>query len=108
MKLVVIESPYASPDPILKMRNRFYLDDAIRDCLRRGESPYASHLMLTSVLDDNIPEERARGISAGFEWARVCDLVAVYTDLGISKGMSLAISIHAAAGREISYRKLSE
>jgi len=104
MKLVIIESPFKGDTA----RNKRYLRSCIRDCLKRGESPYASHRMLTDALDDDIPEERALGIEAGLAWAHVRQPVfdsdpadgyilrynlvchAFYIDLGFSGGMQLA------------------
>ena len=42
--------------------------ESIRDCIARGESPYASHQMLTEALDDTNPIERNAGIQAGLAW----------------------------------------
>lgn len=69
--------------------NQRYLAAALADCIRRGESPYASHAILTlpGVLDDAKPEERARGIEAGFAWRKMAALSAFYIDLGWSSGM---------------------
>lgn len=64
MKLVIIESPYKGDVE----RNKLYLRACIRDCINRGESPYASHRMLTDALDDTDPVERAIGIKAGLSW----------------------------------------
>ena len=105
MKLVIIESPYKGD----VARNKRYLRACIRDCIfRRGESPYASHRMLTDALNDNDPEERATGIEAGLAWAHVRQPVfggppaegyilrhnlaihAFYIDLGYTNGMTLA------------------
>lgn len=84
---VIIESPYSGD----VARNRRYLQSAIRDCLRRGETPYASHQMLTDALDDNIPEQRELGISAGFAMRDLLvsqgATVAFYIDHGMSSGM---------------------
>lgn len=87
MKLVIIESPFAGDVE----RNRSYLSAAIRDCLGRGEAPFASHGFYTYHLDDLIPEERELGIRCGLEWGARADLAAIYTDLGISNGMERAI-----------------
>ena len=101
MKLVIIESPYKGN---VALHER-YLRACIRDCLKRGESPYASHRMLTDALNDNVPEERALGIEAGFAWAHagvlhegatqeLDDFEEVkhvfYVDFGYSTGMLLA------------------
>ena len=89
MKLVIIESPFAE-DVETNVR---YARACVRDSLKRGEAPIASHLLYTQpgVLDDLVPAERQWGIDAGHEWMRVADLVAVYLDHGISRGMLLGI-----------------
>lgn len=88
MKLVIIESPYAGNVD----RNLRYLRACLKDSLQRGESPYASHGLLTQpgVLDDNDTNERALGIKAGYEWYRVADAAVFYCDLGWSPGMKLS------------------
>ena len=69
MRLVIIESPYAGNVPL----NLLYLRACMRDCLSRGEAPFASHALYTQpgVLDDGDPAERAHGIEAGFAWRAV-------------------------------------
>ena len=59
--------------------------------MKRGESPYASHQMLTIALNDEDPVERDLGIRAGYAWWRVAHLVAFYVDLGWSDGMRKAL-----------------
>ena len=90
MKKVIIESPYGG-DITLNLR---YLRACMRDCILRGESPYASHGLLTQegVLRDEIPEERELGINAGFEWRKVADYTVVYVDLGYNRGMNAGIA----------------
>lgn len=104
MKRVVIESPYAG-DIELNLR---YLRACMADCLLRGEAPFASHGLYTQpgVLRDDVPAERQHGIDAGFTWRSAADATVVYTDLGITRGMSAGIE-HAEKGdREIVYRSL--
>lgn len=101
VKLVIIESPYKGNVSL----NERYLRACIRDCINRGESPYASHRMLTDALDDTDPVERAIGIKAGLSWrnahmpirdsdgtvigyTKVCHIF--YVDLGKSEGMLLS------------------
>lgn len=71
------------------LRNMRYLRAALRDCLLRGEAPYASHALYTQpgVLDDTKPEEREHGIAAGFAWRGVAEITLFYVDLGWSRGM---------------------
>lgn len=102
VRLIIIESPYAGD----VARNMAYAHECVRDCLNRGESPYASHIMLTTATDDTIPEQRRVGIDAGLCWATRADAIAVYTDHGITPGMAYAINVHTAAGRTIEYRSL--
>lgn len=85
MKLVYVISPYAGDVE----RNLRYLRACLADCFRRGEAPFASHALYTQpgVLRDEVPEERALGMEAGRAWMEWADVVAVYTDLGESRGM---------------------
>lgn len=106
MKRVAIESPFAADTPAALALNRSYLLDAIRDCLARGESPYASHLMLTQALDDNVPEQRELGITAGLAWAERAEARVVYIDRGISPGMERGIQHAHDTGQLVEYRKL--
>ena len=93
MRRVIVESPYAGDVP----RNLRYLRACLADCLARGEAPFASHALYTQpgVLDDALPEERRRGILAGFAWAEFAQARVVYLDLGMSRGMLEGIE-HAA------------
>ncbi|MBU8901037.1 hypothetical protein KRR26_36165 [Corallococcus sp. M34] len=102
--IVIVESPYAGNIE----HNVAYARAALSDCLRRGEAPYASHLLYTQpgVLRDEVPEERNHGIEAGFEFRRVSQATVVYTDLGYSEGMKLGIRHAEALGHPIEYRSL--
>lgn len=103
-RLVVIESPYAGDIE----RNLRYLRACMADCLARGEAPYASHALYTQpgVLDDAIPAERIKGITAGFAWGKHAHLVAVYVDLGVTRGMEQGIEIAKARGIPVEERRL--
>lgn len=104
MKLVVIESPLAGD----RERNRAYARACMRDSIRRGEAPLASHLLYDQpgLLDDNDPAERILGIQAGFAWAEHAELVAVYIDLGISAGMDAGIMRATNCGQAVEHRKI--
>jgi len=104
MRRVIIESPYAGNVEL----NLRYLRAAMRDCLDRGEAPFASHGLYTQdgVLDDNIPAQRDLGIAAGFAWRIVADATVVYTDLGITIGMEFGIAHADECGRAVEYRTL--
>lgn len=106
MRLVIVESPYAGDVE----RNLRYLRAAMRDCLLRGEAPYASHALYTQpgVLDDTLREERALGIEAGLQWGALAEATVVYTDLGYSRGMEQGIARARAEGRPVEVRSLPE
>lgn len=101
---VTIESPYAGDVEA----NVAYAKRCVHDCLRRGESPYASHLFFTQpgLLDDLEPEQRRLGIDAGLAWQRSAGVVAVYVDRGISGGMLEGIRHASARGAHIEVRAL--
>jgi len=104
MILVLLESPYAGDIEA----NLTYARKCMHDCFKRGEAPFASHLLYTQegVLDDNIAEERMLGIEAGLLWGSKADKTVVYTDLGISIGMGYGIENAIKAGRMIDYRSI--
>lgn len=93
MRLVVIESPLAAQTPDGIAENRAYACRCARHVLDMGDSPYASHLFFDQpgILDDLVPEERKRGLEAGFAWGAKAEVVAVYIDRGVSLGMKLGI-----------------
>src|SRR4249920_519320 len=76
--LVVIESPLNADTRDGIEQNKAYAKKAMLDSLSRGEAPYASHLLYDQpgILDDLNPDERHRGILAGFAWGAKADIVA--------------------------------
>lgn len=108
MRLVIVESPYASPYHVEVLRNERYARACLADCLKRGEAPFASHLLYTQtgVLDDRKPYQRAKGIEAGLAWGKFAEATVVYTDRGISAGMQQGIDRALALSRPIEYRSL--
>jgi len=89
---VLIESPFKATDPITAIKYRQYLSKAIMHSLGKNEAPFASHGFYTYYLDDEVDEERRKGICAGFAWGEVAQLVAVYADYGISRGMKAGVA----------------
>lgn len=105
MRRVIIESPLAGDREL----NRAYAKRCMQDSLARGEAPYASHLLFDQpgLLDDDNPGQRELGMRAGFAWAVAAELIAVYTDRGISAGMLAGIAVHKHNGTPIQYRSLN-
>lgn len=110
MKLVVIESPLSAPTREEIEINKDYAKRAMMDSLMMGEAPYASHLLFDQpgLLNDLETEPRDLGIRAGFAWGEKADLVAVYTDLGISDGMRRGIERAQDQQQPIQYRSIGE
>jgi hypothetical protein len=104
MRRVVVESPFAGDIEA----NLKYARACLRDCLMRGESPVASHLLLTQdgILNDADPIERAVGINAGHAWMHGAHAVVVYTDRGISEGMKAGIRSAEFHKLNIEYRSI--
>jgi hypothetical protein len=114
VRLVIVESPFAGRPTgwiakvpglrwlaatVLRWRNVRYARAAVRHSVLRGESPIASHLLLTQpgILRDEVPEERALGIEAGLAWGLLRlrnpehgPLTAIYTNCGLSSGVGAA------------------
>lgn len=104
MQRVILESPFAGD----MGKNIAYAKACMRDCLKRGEAPFASHLLYAQdgILDDNISGERQLGIEAGLCWGEAADKTVVYQDLGISEGMKVGIEQAEKADRVVEYRKI--
>lgn len=106
MRRVIVESPYAGEGESEVGANVEYARQCLLDCLKRGESPFASHLLYTQVLDDNDESQRTLGISAGIVWIPHADATVVYVDRSISQGMRIGIAAAESAGIAIEYRRL--
>lgn len=108
MRLVIVESPYRGIDEYETDRNVRYARGCVRDALRRGEAPIASHLLYTQpgILRDNVKAERDLGIAAGLAWRTVAQASVVYTDHGISEGMQHGIDRAREAGIPVEFRSL--
>lgn len=89
MLTVIIESPYAADTAAGVARNLRYLRACIAYCLSQDAAPYASHGLYTQpgVLNDKVPEERKKGMRAGFSIAKKLDERWMFIDLGITDGM---------------------
>jgi len=114
MRKVVIESPYGrNPDGSVASlhtiaRNVRYLRACMADCLRRDEAPIASHAIYTQpgVLDDSKPEERKKGMLAGWAWHERADAIICYLDLGVTPGMRDGCANADRVGCKVEMREL--
>ena len=103
---VTLESPYSPRNGRTIKENKLYLQKCIRDCLSRGEVPFASHQMYTEALDDADINERAKGMEAGFFAIKRTDYTVVYCDWGLSSGMLEGIEEAVKRGKPIFTRSL--
>ena len=110
MRLVIVESPFANACPDYHAGNITYARAAVRDAIERGESPIASHLLLTQpgILNDDNPEERQTGMEAGWAWRRVADAAVFYVDRGWSGGMLAARQIYEDEGFPFEVREIQK
>lgn len=106
MELVIIESPWKAQNSSEQVRNSQYARMCLSDSIARGEAPFASHLIYTQVLNEEIPEERMAGIEIGLLWGKCATRTVVYQDFGISAGMTIGIERAITDGREIEYRNI--
>ena len=104
MKKVIIESPYAGDIE----RNIAYARMCMNDSFKRGEAPFASHLLYTQdgILNDAVKHERDLGIDAGLEWGKLAELTAAYIDYGITSGMQYGIENAYSHDRVVEFRKI--
>ncbi len=107
-RLVVLESPHRAKTQEELERKIQYAMKCMKDCFKRGEYPFVSHLLYAQqgILDDNDEDERKAGIEAGLAWASYADATVVYTDLGITEGMRIGIERAEKEKRLIEYRRL--
>lgn len=107
--LVIVETPYgANGDEAILNRNIRYAQLCLKDCINRGEAPFASHLLYTQkhVLNDDDANERHLGIELGLSWCQVANKTVVYTDFGISPGMEHGVEYAMDLRKTVEYRKL--
>jgi hypothetical protein len=105
LRRVMVESPYrGTPSEVRK--NTAYAKLAMLDSIRRGEAPFAMHLLYTQILHDEVPEERQAGIYCGLRWLEAAELIAVYADYGVTDGMQKAIDFAKAKGIPVEQRRI--
>lgn len=102
MKRVFVISPYSGNIE----KHLEYLRSCLRDCLLRGETPFAGHGLYTQpgVLKDEVQEERKLGMTAAHCWLPVCDAAVVYGGLVKPNVSALEISSIIPLDIPIEYR----
>ncbi len=112
---VILESPYASRlpagSPWIKhatdrSENVRYGYACVKDCLMRGETAFAAHLVFPQCLDDENPIERALGFQAARPWYDHAKKCVLYVDRGLSQGMLVGRTIAEGLGLVVEQRRL--
>jgi hypothetical protein len=106
MYKAIIETPYAGDV-------QFNIDFArrcISHALHHGFAPLASHLLYTqpTILDDDDPEERELGITAGHRFYGPDVACLMFVDNGISSGMIEGLRAANRAGSAFGIYNLSD
>lgn len=116
---VFISSPYRAvltpeerktlpASELMELRDQRFMDNvvtALTGCafaVAHGKLPMAPHAYFTRFLDDDDPEERAKGIRLGNDWLMDCEEMWVMGDT-ISPGMKDVIELARQLGLPIRY-----
>lgn len=89
--LIYIASPYGAKSAEGIQENIDFVKAAGRAAIEAGYTPVIVHLVYPVLLRDDVPEERALGISMDFQLLEKCDAMVYYTHKGVSSGMDLEI-----------------
>lgn len=101
MDIIVVESPFASDDPLVLADNIIYARRAMKSVIDLGGIPFASHLLFTQVMDDTDLSDRQKGISFGFAFWQAAKTVRFFNDYGMSPGMENALMRAQEMGKSI-------
>jgi len=71
----------------LLKRNIKYAIKCVKWCVNESYSPYAPHLVLPLVLDEEKEKERNKGMRLSSSFIKRCDALIMFTDYGKSEGM---------------------
>jgi len=106
VRRILVETPAVTATTVVPGRNVTYARRAMRDALERGEAPLMPDVLylLSGVVDEDVPTDRALGLLAGYTWAAHAEAVVVYMDYGISPAVAEAVDNAKALGLEVEYR----
>lgn len=93
-KLCYICSPYRGDTE----RNTEYARELTRIALDCGYTPITPHLYLTQVLNEEDPQQREKGMTAGKELLKCCDHIFIGSRYGLTEGMLEEIQVALEEG----------
>ena len=85
--ITIIASPFRGNTPEERLENIAYARKACSHAVKRGETPFASHLLFPQFLDEDNSVERQMGMEGNYKFWPIATKVAFYVDRGWSAGM---------------------
>ena len=101
MRTCYICSPYRAKTETELDNHIDYAQEITSKAMAAGLAPITPHLYLTQVTNDEIPEQRARGLEAGQALLLLCDCLLIGNRYGVSAGMQAEIKLAEQQGVEI-------
>lgn len=98
MQTCYICSPYRAKTEAELDNHIDYAQEITSKAMAAGLAPITPHLYLTQVTNDEIPEQRARGLEAGQALLLLCDCVIIGNRYGVSAGMQAEIELAEQQG----------
>lgn len=98
MRTCYICSPYRAKTEAELDNHIDYAQEITSKAMAAGLAPITPHLYLTQVTNDEIPEQRARGLEAGQALLLLCDCVIIGNRYGVSAGMQAEIKLAEQQG----------
>lgn len=107
--IILLESPYLHEHPIDGEEYSIYLSRCLRDSLKRGEAPIATHAMYTrpGVLNLSIGEATLATLASD-DLAELIPITVAYTDYGITEKMDLGLDRAGRWKHTIEYREIGK
>lgn len=98
MRTCYICSPYRAKTEAELDNHIDYAQEITSKAMAAGLAPITPHLYLTQVTNDEIPEQRARGLEAGQALLLLCDCLLIGNRYGVSAGMQAEIKLAEQQG----------
>lgn len=98
MRTCYICSPYRAKTEAELDNHIDYAQEITSKAMAAGLAPITPHLYLTQVTNDEIPEQRARGLEAGQALLLLCDCLLIGNRYGVSAGMQVEIKLAEQQG----------
>lgn len=107
-KCVLVLTPFMSEAPAAAARLTKYANLAVRNSIKRHEAPVSSNLFYYSSLNIHTSIEKDVGLQSMLSWIPNCDILAVYSDYGITNAMELCIKMAKMKGAHVEYRNVGQ